>query len=599
MKIKTKGFTLVEMLIGTALLLMLVVAIYGGFVSVINLLQLSGYKTVASQLTTEYLELARNLAYADVGLIGGVPAGLLERVQTVSRNDQDYTVTYTIRNIDDPFDGTIGGSPNDLTPADYKLVEVTVECPLCQDFLPVTVTGTIAPQGLELTTNNGALFVKVFDANGDPVSGAAVNIVNNSVTPTIDINEITNNDGIFQLVDTPPSNLSYHIDTAKSGYSSSRTYEADELGGATPVLPPATVATGTVTQISFAIDLLGILSIETVTPTCAAIGNLSFSGRGNKLIGTNPDVYKTVKTGSTDGAGQKVYSDLEWDTYDFTIDSLTYDLAGTLPLLPLSLSPGANQTLKFVLMPSAPNSLMVVVKDAISGLPLPDAEVTLSRNGSLVDTQTTNQGFFTQTDWSGGAGQDLWSVANRYYSDDGNVDTLSSPGEIKLKNDLGVYVSAGQLTSSIFDTGATSTVFYDLNFEPHDQATSTGASPVKLQLAAGNDPATTTWNFVGPDGTAGTYYDAANSSVAGSLDDNRYIRYRVYLTTADTAQTPNVAGVSLTYSSACTPYGQALFQGLSLDNYELEISKTGYQVATESINLTDDDSVVNITLSPL
>jgi len=120
-----------------------------------------------------------------------------------------------------------------------------------------------------------------------------------------------------------------------------------------------------------------------------------------------------------------------------------------------------------------------------------------------------------------------------------------------------------------------------------------------LQLAAGNDPATTTWNFVGPDGTAGTYYDAANSSVAGSLDDNRYIRYRVYLTTADTAQTPNVAGVSLTYSSACTPYGQALFQGLSLDNYELEISKTGYQVATESINLTDDDSVVNITLSPL
>lgn len=599
MIIKSRGFTLIEVLVAVSLLLVLAVTIYGGLAKVIDVLQLSGNKTVASQLATEYLELARNLSYADVGLIGGVPAGLLERTQTVSRNNRDYLITYTIRNIDDPFDGTIGGSPNDLTPADYKLVEVTIDCPLCQDFSPVTVTGTIAPHGLELTTNNGALFAKAFDANGDPIAGAVVNIVNNNVSPAIDIVETTNNEGIFQLVDTPPSNLSYYVAVSKSGYSGSRTYDTVELGGATPVLPFATVATGTVTQISFAIDLLSSLSIETVTPTCQAISGVSFSGQGDKLIGINPDVYKTVISGATDGAGEKSYSDLEWDTYNLAIDSTAYDLAGTLPLLPLSLSPGGNQTLKFVLLPAEPNSLMVVVKDAVSGLPLPNAEVVLSQDGSPIDIQTTNQGFFTQTDWSGGAGQDLWSATDSYYSDDGNVDVLSSPGEIKLKNDLGVYAPAGQLTSSIFDAGATSTVFYDLDFTPHDQATSTGSQPIKLQLAAGNDPATTTWNFVGPDGTAGTYYDAANSSVAGSLDNNRYIRYRVYLSTADIAQTPNVAGVSLTYSSACTPYGQVLFQGLSLDNYDLEISKTGYQVATESVNLTDDDSVVSVILSPL
>ena len=40
---------------------------------------------------------------------------------------------------------------------------------------------------------------------------------------------------------------------------------------------------------------------------------------------------------------------------------------------------------------------------------------------------------FIQTDWSGGAGQSLWSDSIRYFSDDGNID-YGTFGEIKLAN---------------------------------------------------------------------------------------------------------------------------------------------------------------------
>ncbi len=40
---------------------------------------------------------------------------------------------------------------------------------------------------------------------------------------------------------------------------------------------------------------------------------------------------------------------------------------------------------------------------------------------------------WAQTDWSGGTGQSIWSLANKYNSDDSNLD-YSTSGEIKLKN---------------------------------------------------------------------------------------------------------------------------------------------------------------------
>ena len=45
---------------------------------------------------------------------------------------------------------------------------------------------------------------------------------------------------------------------------------------------------------------------------------------------------------------------------------------------------------------------------------------------------TTSVESWTQTDWSGGSGQDSWSDTTMYQSDDGHVDVTGSPGSVKL-----------------------------------------------------------------------------------------------------------------------------------------------------------------------
>ncbi len=58
---------------------------------------------------------------------------------------------------------------------------------------------------------------------------------------------------------------------------------------------------------------------------------------------------------------------------------------------------------------------------------------------------------WTQTDWSGGAGQTNWSNATQYNSDDGNIDNSTTPGQITLRAlPNGVWVPA--YANSFFDT---------------------------------------------------------------------------------------------------------------------------------------------------
>ena len=129
-------------------------------------------RILETALLAEKLELVRNLPYEDVGVTGGIPSGVLPYSTTTIRNGQTFTLITTVRNIDDPFDGTLGGSPNDTAPADYKLVEISAICQNCSQQTPVILSTIVAPKQLEGASQNGALFIQVFDSNGYPVVGA-------------------------------------------------------------------------------------------------------------------------------------------------------------------------------------------------------------------------------------------------------------------------------------------------------------------------------------------------------------------------------------------------------------------------------------------
>ena len=177
------GFTVLEVLIGLAILTVVSTSIYFSYANVLEIVQAAQYNNAAFSIMESRVETARNMRYEDVGVVGGVPAGKLQQTETVTLGSVPFTLHTYVRNIDDPFDGTLGGTPNDTAPADYKLVEFQLTCDSCTRYKLLTMATYVAPKNLETASRNGSLFVRVLDAFGLPVSGATVHVTNASVSP--------------------------------------------------------------------------------------------------------------------------------------------------------------------------------------------------------------------------------------------------------------------------------------------------------------------------------------------------------------------------------------------------------------------------------
>jgi prepilin-type N-terminal cleavage/methylation domain-containing protein len=140
------GFTLIEIVVATAVFLVFAVGAYRGFVAVYSTITATRLNALAADLVNAQFELIKNMPYNNVGTVGGNPTGIIVPVQTALRDGISFTITTTVLNVDDPFDGTAGGDP---FPRDYKLVEISITCPSCRNLAPVVITGRIAPKNLE------------------------------------------------------------------------------------------------------------------------------------------------------------------------------------------------------------------------------------------------------------------------------------------------------------------------------------------------------------------------------------------------------------------------------------------------------------------
>ncbi len=575
-KNNSRAFTLIETLVGIAVFVVISTAVYQAYVSLFSLISLNQYKIVALNLVNEQFEIVRNLSYANVGIPGSIPNGIVPQIQNITRSGVNFIVTTTIRNVDNPFDGTIGGTPNDLSPADNKLVAVEVDCPTCKGFTPLTLTTTIAPKNLETASVNGALLVKVFDANGVPVSGANVSIRNYQATTTIAIDDVTDSSGVLQIVDAPPGIEAYEISVSKTGYSSDRTYPNGAVGNPNPTKPHVTVIVQQLTQVSFSIDKVSTLTFNSVTSGCVAVPNIDFSLKGAKQIGAN--LFKFNRNLSTDGSGVYSSTTMEWDYYSLTGTDSTHDVIGINPLNPISLNPNIVQSVLMIVTPKDPRTLLVTVKDSGTLLPLTDATVRLRKGATYDITKITGRGSINQTDWSAGA----------YSYNDGSVEADNPAGDLRLLNVFGAYNLNGILESTTIDTGSASN-FYNLDWLPVDQPVPSGPDSVKLQFATNSViTGTTTWDYKGPDGTTATYYTVPNSPISIVHNGDRYARYKIYFNTISSTSTPNISDVSFTVTSSCTPPGQVVFSDLDNDTYYLEVTKTGYNTFGQNISIGSD-----------
>ncbi len=593
-KLNKFGFTLVEVLVATAIFLIFAVGIYSSITLVFKIVYQSRVRILETALLSEELETVRNLPYDSVGILNGIPVGLLVHTKTIVRNGISFDLVTSVRNIDDPFDGILGGVPNDTAPADYKVVEISAICENCSQHVPVILNTIIAPKNLEGASKNGALFIHVFDFNGLSVVAANVHIVNTAKVPNIVVDDVTDNDGMLRIIDAPTGTLSYNITVSKSGYSSDATVIAS-VQNPNPLKPPANIISQTITEISFSIDKVGLLNISALNPICNSISGPTAIINGEKKLGLNPDVYKFSQSFSL-GGGSYSFNNLESDTYHVSVSGTTYDLAGSVPMLSYKLNPGSSQDMYLVLRSHTPNSLLVKAKDAGTGLPLSDATVHLTAGG-YDETLQTSLGYIRQTDWSGGNGQIDFLDDTKYFFDNGNLANSSPAGDLKLKKFGNVYAISGYLESSTFDVGAGITL-RNIILEPLAQPIQTGNNSILFQLAGSNSSTPASWNFLGPNGVSSTFYTSTNTVIFSGLNDNRYLRYRVFLSTVDNHYSPQLSEVALTFTNNCTPPGQAFFSSLSSGSYVLDVSRSGYTTNNGQIDIGGNNEI-EVNMSPI
>jgi len=563
--IKSRGVTLIEMIVVTVIVAILFSSAYGLYAVIIKAIAFYRTETTVSALAGQYLEIARNLPYAEIGTVNGNPPGNLPdetNTVTVIFNGYDYRVYYVVNALHDPAD-------SNPTVQDYKQVKLYVED--VDNGKKHSFVTTVAPINLASMGSGGALSIEVFDSVGQPVSSAQISIVNNDIVPNINLSRTSDINGNWDEVGLPESANNYHVTVSKSGYSVDQTYPST-IANPDPTKPDATILNGQVTQISFSIDKTSSLVFDTLDQSCQPLSGIDLEIQGSKLIGT-PNVFKFDNNYTSGAGGQIQLSNIEWDNYTpLVIGGQGYMIYGSYPVQQVILLPDTSQNFNLILGPKTDHSLLVVARDSSTDNPIEGAYVNLQGGSPLIDvTQVTGGSILSQQGWSGGSGQENFTDEIRYFEDDGNISASVLPAALRLAEISGSYVSSGYLISSTFDTGTSSTQYTTLAWNPASQDP---AASVRFQIASNND--NSTWDFAGPDGTAGTFYTVPGSAINSLNNNNRYIRYKVFLSTTNFSITPVLSNLSINYVSGCFTPGQTVFPGLSQNTYQAIISAPGY-----------------------
>ena len=258
---KNTGFSLIESLIGTALMLAVFVSIFGVFNLSIKMVEKTKAKAGAVALANEKMEMIRNLPYKDVGTVGGMVPGGIPQTETVFLNGIEYTRRVDIRYVDDPKDGE-GASDENGIEADYKVARV--ELSWRGGAKPIVFVSNIVPKGIETIEGGGTLKINVFDASVLPVASALVHIENPNTDPPISTDVYTNTQGMVVFPGVAASS-GYEVTVSKDGYSSARTYGADAVN-VSPDPGHISIFEGETTEVSFVIDKISSKTVRTFEP---------------------------------------------------------------------------------------------------------------------------------------------------------------------------------------------------------------------------------------------------------------------------------------------------------------------------------------------
>ncbi len=238
-------------------------------------------------------------------------------------------------------------------------------------------------------------------------------------------------------------------------------------------------------------------------------------------------------------------------TRSFYVDNVSRDLCGA----------GSITTAATTTCASGPNTIGVTTDPSTQLVTIvvtwPAAATGVQISEYL--TRSRNQSY-RQTDWSGGGGQEgPVTAVNSQFASSTSINYSGTQGSIQLSGSA-PYPASGNLYSSVFDTGVSGGVILNTLLWQGSQPTGTS---VLFQIGssncangATNPPGCTTgtWSYLGPDGSATTYYSpgAPNISILPNPayhNNQRYFRYKAILQSdSGNTSTPRVDDVVMNWS---------------------------------------------------
>ena len=391
---RVKGFTFIDVIIGTVLVLIVFLGIFAAYQLGLKVVGMSKNKIIATSIANAEIEKIRNLTYQSIGVQGSFPNGVLPAESEVSQNNVRFKIERRVDYVVDSADGI--GPPADDCPNDYKRAQIKVSS-LARFSAVATMVTDIAPKDIvqECGELRGILSVSVFDAYGQMVSSPLIEIKDPATDETLKTASPISGQYYFSLATS-----TYKVVVSKPGYSSERTYGQNEV--TFPAKPHPIVLEGKVVETSFSIDKVSSLTLQTRGTKdlgYPVIHNVTFNLRGEKIIGLDAQevpVYKYSQDHLTNGAGEITIPNLEWDSYYFSIITPGLNLVeiesppGTTTTQPVSLPPNSSLTVRLIL--SSQNSLLVNVQNIETLTPIFSARVRLFNTALGYDaTQYTDE----------------------------------------------------------------------------------------------------------------------------------------------------------------------------------------------------------------
>ena len=331
MRKNESGFTLVELMVTIAVVSILSIATLSLLTSLLHGSVVSQRQAVSLTLATNQMEYLKSLPYDTLAVAGGpiisntyVPATITKTVEGYT-----YTVTTNINYVDDAYNGcgtypTLAleqqycrdypppsGAPNPGNTDDFKDVNVTVkdEQGKLLSYQDTYIASLVAETG----SNTGALFIRVVDDSGNPITGATVSVSNSSVSPAVNVSDTSDQNGIVIFYNLPSSTsgYNYQVCASDSNYSSLTTIQPSG------VLQPTYSSQNLIAQSSSYVTL-------TLKPQ-----------------GTNSLLIATTDTSGNPISNAKIYVKGGYKKYTSTTDtSYYYDTLSPSDIRPVSDSSG-------------------------------------------------------------------------------------------------------------------------------------------------------------------------------------------------------------------------------------------------------------------